>query len=37
VPTRDAKAMWRKAGAAAAMFTLAGIGAFVSAAVGGRR
>jgi formate dehydrogenase iron-sulfur subunit len=37
VPTRDAKAMWRKAGAAAAMFTLAGIGAFVSAALGGQR
>jgi len=37
VPTRDAKSMWRRAGAAAAMFTLAGIGAFVSAALGGKR
>jgi formate dehydrogenase iron-sulfur subunit len=37
VPTRDAKEMWRKAGQAAAAFALAGIGAFVSVAVGGRR
>jgi formate dehydrogenase iron-sulfur subunit len=37
VPTRDAKSMWRRAGAAAAAFALAGIGAFVSAAIGGRR
>jgi formate dehydrogenase iron-sulfur subunit len=37
VPTRDAKDMWRKAGQAAATFALAGIGAFVSVAVGGRR
>jgi formate dehydrogenase iron-sulfur subunit len=37
VPTRDAPAMWRRAGAAAAAFALAGIGAFVSAAIGARR
>jgi formate dehydrogenase iron-sulfur subunit len=37
VPTRDAAAMWRRAGTAAAAFALAGIGAFVSAAIGGRR
>jgi len=41
VPTRDAVAMWRRAGAAAATFALAGLGAFVSCAVssviGGRR
>jgi formate dehydrogenase iron-sulfur subunit len=37
VPTRDAPAMWRRAGAAAAAFALAGIGAFVSAALGARR
>jgi formate dehydrogenase iron-sulfur subunit len=37
VPTRDAAAMWRRAGAAAAAFALAGIGAFVSSAIGGRR
>jgi hypothetical protein len=29
--------MWRRAGAAAAAFALAGIGAFVSAALGARR
>ena len=34
VPARDAPAMWRRAGAAAAAFALAGIAAFVS---GGRR
>jgi formate dehydrogenase iron-sulfur subunit len=37
VPTGDAKSMWARAGAAAAAFALAGIGAFVSAAIGGRR
>jgi formate dehydrogenase iron-sulfur subunit len=37
VVTRDAKAMWKKVGQAAAAFALAGIGAFVSTAVGGRR
>jgi formate dehydrogenase iron-sulfur subunit len=37
VPTRDAPAMWRRAGVAAAAFALAGIGAFVSTAFGGRR
>jgi formate dehydrogenase iron-sulfur subunit len=37
VPTRDAPSMWRRAGAAGAAFLLAGIGAFVSAAVTGRR
>jgi formate dehydrogenase iron-sulfur subunit len=37
VPTRDARARWRRAGAAAAAFALAGIGAFVSAALGARR
>jgi formate dehydrogenase iron-sulfur subunit len=37
VPTRDAKSMWRRAVAAAGVFALAGIGAFVSSAVGGRR
>jgi formate dehydrogenase iron-sulfur subunit len=37
VPTRDAPAMWRRAGAAAAAFALAGIGAFVSSALGSRR
>ena len=37
VPTRDAKSMWARAGAAAAAFAVAGIGAFVSAAIGGRR
>jgi formate dehydrogenase iron-sulfur subunit len=37
VPTRDAPSMWRRAGAAAAAFALAGIGAFVSSAVGARR
>jgi formate dehydrogenase iron-sulfur subunit len=37
VPTRDAVAMWRRAGAAAAAFALAGIAAFASAASGGRR
>jgi formate dehydrogenase iron-sulfur subunit len=36
VPTRDAKAMWRKAATAAAAFAVAGIGAFVSSALGGR-
>jgi formate dehydrogenase iron-sulfur subunit len=36
VPTRDAPAMWRRAGAAAA-FALAGVGAFLSSARGGRR
>ena len=36
VPTRDAKAMWRRAGAAAAAFAVAGIGAFLSSALGGR-
>jgi formate dehydrogenase iron-sulfur subunit len=41
VPTRDAPAMWRRAGAAAAAFALAGVAAFVGsslgATVGGRR
>ncbi|WP_214400831.1 4Fe-4S dicluster domain-containing protein [Pseudonocardia lacus] len=37
VPTRDAPSMWRRAGAAAAAFALAGVGAFVSAAIGARR
>jgi formate dehydrogenase iron-sulfur subunit len=37
VPTRDAPSMWRHAGAAAAAFLLAGVGAFVTSAVGGRR
>ncbi|MCU1617670.1 MAG: Fe-S-cluster-containing hydrogenase, partial [Frankiales bacterium] len=37
VPTRSAPQIWRRVGAAAAGFALAGIGAFVSAAVGGRR
>ena len=37
VPTRDAPSMWRRAGAAGAAFLLAGIGAFVSGAIGGRR
>jgi formate dehydrogenase iron-sulfur subunit len=37
VPTRDAPAMWRRAGAAAAAFALAGLGAFVSAALGAKR
>ncbi|WP_433274457.1 4Fe-4S dicluster domain-containing protein [Pseudonocardia xinjiangensis] len=37
VPTRDAPSMWRHAGAAAAAFALAGIGAFISTAIGGRR
>src|SRR3954451_9893412 len=37
VVTRDAKAMWKKVGQAAAAFALAGIGAFLSTAVGGRR
>jgi formate dehydrogenase iron-sulfur subunit len=37
VPTRDAPSMWRRAGAAAAAFALAGIGAFVSASLGARR
>jgi formate dehydrogenase iron-sulfur subunit len=37
VPTRDAKAMWQRAGAAAAAFALAGVGAFVSAALGRSR
>jgi formate dehydrogenase iron-sulfur subunit len=36
VPTRDAKAMWRKAAAAAAAFAVAGIGAFLSGALSGR-
>jgi formate dehydrogenase iron-sulfur subunit len=36
VPTRNAGAMWRRAGAAAAAFALAGVGAFVSVALGGR-
>jgi formate dehydrogenase iron-sulfur subunit len=36
VPTRDAKAMWRKAATAAAAFAVAGIGAFLSSALGGR-
>jgi formate dehydrogenase iron-sulfur subunit len=35
VPTRDAPTMWRRAGAAAAAFALAGIGAFVGASVRG--
>jgi hypothetical protein len=29
--------MWRRAGAAAAAFLLAGVGAFASSAIGGRR
>jgi formate dehydrogenase iron-sulfur subunit len=33
VPTRDAPAMWRRAGAAAAMFALAGIVAFAGSAL----
>jgi formate dehydrogenase iron-sulfur subunit len=37
VPTRNAPQMWRRAGQAAAAFALAGIGAFLSAAIGGRR
>ena len=37
VVTRDAKVMWKKAGQAAAAFALAGIGAFASMAIGGRR
>jgi formate dehydrogenase iron-sulfur subunit len=37
VPTRDAPSMWRRAGAAGAAFLLAGIGAFVSGAIAGRR
>jgi formate dehydrogenase iron-sulfur subunit len=37
VPTRNAPAMWRRAGAAAAAFLLAGVGAFASSAIGGRR
>jgi formate dehydrogenase iron-sulfur subunit len=37
VPTRDALAMWRRAGAAAAAFALAGVGAFVASAFGSRR
>ena len=36
VPTRDAKAMWRKAATAAAAFAVAGVGAFLSNARGGR-
>jgi len=36
VPTRDAKAMWRQAATAAAAFAVAGIGAFLSSALGGR-
>jgi formate dehydrogenase iron-sulfur subunit len=35
VPTRDAPSMWRHAGAAAAAFALAGIGAFVSSTIRG--
>jgi formate dehydrogenase iron-sulfur subunit len=34
VPTRDAPAMWRRAGAAAAAFALAGVGAFVASTIG---
>jgi formate dehydrogenase iron-sulfur subunit len=37
VPTRNAPQMWRRAGAAAAAFALAGIGAFVSSTLGSRR
>jgi formate dehydrogenase iron-sulfur subunit len=37
VPTRDAPAMWRRAGAAAVAFALAGIGAFISTSLGGHR
>ncbi|HTF46946.1 MAG TPA: 4Fe-4S dicluster domain-containing protein [Pseudonocardia sp.] len=37
VPTRDAPAMWRRAGAAAAAFALAGVGAFVASTIGARR
>ena len=37
VPTRNAAAMWRRAGAAAGTFLLAGIGAFVAGAIGARR
>jgi formate dehydrogenase iron-sulfur subunit len=37
VPTRSAPEIWRRVGAAAAAFALAGIGAFVSSAFGVRR
>jgi formate dehydrogenase iron-sulfur subunit len=37
VPTRSAPQIWRRVGAAAAAFALAGIGAFVSSAVGHHR
>jgi formate dehydrogenase iron-sulfur subunit len=37
VPTRFAPQIWRRVGAAAVTFAAAAIGAFVSAAVGGRR
>jgi formate dehydrogenase iron-sulfur subunit len=37
VPTRSAPQIWRRVGAAAAAFALAGIGAFVSSAFGDRR
>ncbi|QJY47514.1 4Fe-4S dicluster domain-containing protein [Pseudonocardia broussonetiae] len=37
VPTRDAPAMWRAAGAAAVAFALAGVGAFLGAALPGVR
>jgi formate dehydrogenase iron-sulfur subunit len=37
VPTRSAPEIWRRVGAAAAAFALAGIGAFVSSAFGDRR
>jgi formate dehydrogenase iron-sulfur subunit len=37
VPTRSAPQIWRRVGAAAAAFALAGIGAFVSSAFGGHR
>ena len=36
VTTRDAPAMWRQAATAAAAFAVAGIGAFLSSALGGR-
>jgi formate dehydrogenase iron-sulfur subunit len=37
VPTRSAPEIWRRVGAAAAAFALAGMGAFVSSAFGGHR